>query len=304
MAEPLNTSNLSPWKDIKEMIVQDDHMVFIPKCYVKTDFINGSPVYYVCGVKKAGYHLHPAFMNNGVETDNGILIGKYLLSGNVSNLNSVPSTNFFSSNYAATMKGAISNKNVENGTADQKGWHMINIYEIGLVYRLLLIKYGTTLDIQAQEDLLYRTLGSDLVIYSSNSYSWKTECYYVDGIKIFETDTTEDGYTTFGLSILNATQTGYVELPYTLSSKLSSYCYLNKTLQDSGENYDFNDVFLPATWETTAKNIYPIGYRCYQHNLSSGGKEYAVCLQLAPPFLYFTRTGTNGYYCGRIAKFC
>ena len=59
-----------PWSEMKEVTVDGQQMVRIPRIYVKNCVLEdgefkGKPAYFIAQRHLAGFHVHPAFMNNG-----------------------------------------------------------------------------------------------------------------------------------------------------------------------------------------------------------------------------------------------
>ncbi len=236
----LDTANLFPWRDIRDVMVAGQSMVFIPKFYVKNMLINGLNAYFVCGTKKSGYHLHPAFYNNGVPTTNGILIGKYLSSGTATALNSIPSINPVALRMEKAFN-AINSKNVINGTADETGWHPFNIYEYHLILRLALIEYATTRFENIEE---YHGI-CDWGTKSTTGTSISSKGFWIDGLKA----KCEGDASVFKWVIQNKTQSNEVETAQqTVHSK-----YVRIMTMKSTDDYDLGDLFL-VDQEITAKS--------------------------------------------------
>ena len=236
----LNVSNLYPWKDIKDVMVAGQSMVFIPKFYVKNVLVNSYNAYFVCGTQKSGYHLHPAFYNNGQETANGILIGKYLSSGTKTSLESV---NDLVPRDVTRTDGfkAINSKNVINGTSDQTGWHPYNIYEHHLLLRLALIEYGGTNFSNITE---YHGV-CDLGRTASNGKTSITVGYWIDGLKAV--CGSDANY--FSWVIGNKKRTQEVE---TTRKPITTGQYVRLMDMETTDDYDLGDVFFESHGVTSS----------------------------------------------------
>ncbi len=227
----MNVDNVFPWKDIRDVNVAGQQMVFIPKFYVKNMLVNTYNAYFVCGEAKSGYHLHPAFYNKGVETPNGILIGKYLSSGTAPNLYSI--NGMAPSKYKRQAAfDAINGKNLVNGTADQTGWHPYHIYEHHLILRLALIEYGGTNFTNLTE---YHGI-CDIGKTASNGKTTISDGYWVDGLKA----RCGSNINYFSWLIENKTRTGEVE---TAQHGVQSQ-YVRLMDMSTTTDYDLGDLFL------------------------------------------------------------
>lgn len=227
----LNTDNLFPWKDIRDVMVAGQQMVFIPKFYVKNMLVNTYNAYFICGTQKSGYHLHPAFYNNGTPVTNGILIGKYLATGTAPAIYSISSST--PTKYKRQVAyDAINSKNLVNGTSDQTGWHPYHIYEHSLILRLALIEYGGTNFTNLNE---YHGI-CDIGKTAANGKTTITDGYWVDGLKAkCGSDSTK-----FSWLISNKTRTAEVE---TAQQAVSS-TYVRLMSMTETNDYDLGDLFL------------------------------------------------------------
>ena len=155
----------SIYENIEERSVAGEDMIFIPKVYVAHRLNKGkNPSWFISDHPREGYHLHPAFFNNGVETPNGILIGKYpasiekndgsycqgndatyglstdshdLISEEVTDAADIHSWaedwatgRFWYYHSAETFAACIALKNSDPSGVDTSGWHLFNIYEV------------------------------------------------------------------------------------------------------------------------------------------------------------------------------
>ena len=283
----LDVTNKFPWREIRDVTVDGEEMVFIPKIYVKNTTIGGNPAWFICGTPKQGYHLHPAFIDidstEGTEAEHGILIGKYRASGSVNNLHSVSDGTLFAGNLR-NMKTYISAKNVTGGTAEQTGWHLYNIFEHNLILRLALIENGPSIFISS----------SNVSYLGIQYYKYATGSTWLEGIGVL-------------YDILVAKQCclaikskGTWHAFRNLSSNISSY--INTVYNDVGDDYDLGDIFIGKTFTSTeSKSLFKLNSYSSFAYISTGA---SLCSYTAGFGMRITTTGNNNdYYC-RIAKFC
>ena len=236
----LDVTNLFPWKDIKDVKVAGQEMVFIPKFYVKNMPVNTYNAYFICGTQKSGYHLHPAFYDNGQATPNGILVSKYLASGTKTALDSVAGLNPKTLTRSVALS-VIAGKNVVNGGSDRTGWHVYNIYEHHMLLRLALIEYGGTNFASLTEYHGVCDLGKN----SSNGKTGISAGYWVDGLKAV--CGSDANY--FSWIIGNKTRTADVT---TNKKNVAAGRYVRLMDMETTADYDLGDVFLTGQGLTAA----------------------------------------------------
>lgn len=211
----INTTNLFPYNEIVE--TSDTNLgncVRIPKIFVKNSVTeSGLITRMISNEKIEGYHCHPAFMQDGHER-NAILIKKAL--------DAVETQITFD----AAKTAEINFKN--NYGAD---YHMYNIYEHHLIALLMLIEYGTT-------DLQNAMGGSDTAT-TADWYGlpqhWGDVNLWVDGIDTKGTDGAVRIFDNLGNFTLQDTD-------YLFGANI--YGYPAKLATNSGEHYDFKDIFI------------------------------------------------------------
>ncbi len=74
---------------MQEVIVDGQHMVEVPKHYVKRGTAGGDPAWWISDQPLAGYEVHPSFLLDGVEVP-AFQYGKYQASLSGGKLQSVP----------------------------------------------------------------------------------------------------------------------------------------------------------------------------------------------------------------------
>ena len=77
------------WGGMQEVIVDGQHMVEVPKHYVKRGTAGGDPAWWISDQPLAGYEVHPSFLLDGVEVP-AFQYGKYQASLSGGKLQSVP----------------------------------------------------------------------------------------------------------------------------------------------------------------------------------------------------------------------
>ena len=181
----INFANVWPFNEIHDVTSDGQAMVYIPKIYVRNTQLPATAQYagkwqYSISNHKIddNWHIHPAFMNNGVEM-RGIEIGKYFSSKDVdgrplSMARKAPWTNI---PFDDAVK-ACNSRNIAGGAADRQGWHLYNIFEHHLIARLMLIEYasGAFQESNKAAGREYSYLGID------NYFCYSTCGIYLDGI--------------------------------------------------------------------------------------------------------------------------
>ena len=145
----IDFTTLWPYSEIKEVTVDGQKMVRIPRIYVKNVVLDGGTykgksAYFMSKEKLDGYHVHPAFMNGG-SAARALDLSCYEASKDSSGKPaSVSTTTFWQNINRNDAIAACDKRNVSGGTADQTGWHCWDIYCQHLLARLMLFEYGTT----------------------------------------------------------------------------------------------------------------------------------------------------------------
>ena len=121
MAEKIDVSNIAPFCNIEDRVVDGIPMVFCPNTYVKTVFDKeGLSTYFISDKPLPGYHIHPVFVKNGVINPTGVLWSKNIYEvGNVT-----------------------PNSLVAKAAAYGDGFEPYNIYDHHFIARLMLYECG------------------------------------------------------------------------------------------------------------------------------------------------------------------
>lgn len=145
----IDFTTLWPYSEIKEVTVDGQKMVRIPRIYVKNVVLDGGTykgksAYFMSKEKLGGYHVHPAFMNGG-SAARALDLSCYEASKDSSGKPASVSTKTFWQNINRNDAiAACDKRNVSGGTDEQQGWHCWDIYCQHLLARLMLFEYGTT----------------------------------------------------------------------------------------------------------------------------------------------------------------
>ena len=235
--------DLFPFNQMTAVTVDGQQMIYLPKMYVKTATVDagaqnaGKPGLWISERPQDGYHLHPAFYNNGVEAQ-GLQLSVAIASKGSdgkpeSKAGSTPWVNEPTFNNVKTL---ATKRNT--GTGEQSGWHAWNIYEHHLLARLMMIEYGTS-DMQAM-------LGTKNVNYHGILDPWGSATagagFLIDGLL-------SDGSN----NIQIADDTGKGTLVST-GKAFPGTGWIKETWMDKGSLYDLSDVFLPKATDGTEGN--------------------------------------------------
>lgn len=317
-----NLFHCSIYENIEERTVAGEDMIFIPKVYVCNRRVDGNPAWFVSDRPKEGYHLHPAFFNNGVETTNGILIGKYPASvekkdgsfaqglesrgfydtqygfGSVDDVADVHSWNEDRCDYSwyygmpEDFAACIPLKNSDPSEADSSGWHLFNIYEHALLQRLAFIP-----TVSPELGLLYQPFG---LVFALRDY--------VDGEWIYGAGIVKSGDNWYW-RILNNTQSAFVDTTASIPFDLSWIIYGQARYlhEEVGGDYDMRDLFLPSEIEEVYYDEFPADkYFGLERDYWLEELSGTFCPYVKVFDLKFSLQITNQDFAafGRLAKFC
>lgn len=241
----LNFSEIYPWSDIKEVTVDGQKMVRIPKFYLHTGVLPETSKYagkvarFISGRKKPGFHIHPAFVKNHKEIPYFDFASYEAY--NVEN-GKPGSAAGKSPRLNITFQDAITACTTRNtGTGEQAGWHLVNFYEHGAIALLLLIELGHP-DAQA-------AIGNGNVSSGGAAATGSTDAVY-RGIHEFwgNIDEWRDGLKTGDarqIQIFKNTMDGtYVDTGVVVPA--STRTPIQSVSIAKGEGYDLGDVFIPT----------------------------------------------------------
>lgn len=163
----LDFSKIGPWNKIKEVEVDGQKMVRIPKFYhgritapVGSQH-EGKTLFVVSDIPREGLHVHPAFMWKGEELPyfeygayeasnaddpNGTMYDSTgyskILTGHKAC--SLPNVHVWNRIYKEEAVTACEARNTGASGSEQYGWHLHNIYETSAIAILMLAEYGAT----------------------------------------------------------------------------------------------------------------------------------------------------------------
>ena len=242
----LDVSNMFPWNQMKEVTVDGQAMVFLPKIWIRNTALpkgtkyEDKVAYMFADGPASGYHLAPSFYTNGVQNENGIQVSAYIASKDSSGraASVAGATPWTGITYNAIYAAAKTRNTGAAGT-EQYGWRAYNIYDHHLLARLMLFEAGSA-DIQT---IIGGTDGSMGVTYHGINDVWGgTSC----GFFIYGLETPNSGST---IMILDNKGTNTM-----VDTKIvpCGNGYPVTLLSDTGSDYDLGDVFLAKTVTKTA----------------------------------------------------
>lgn len=163
----LDFSKIGPWNKIKEVEVDGQKMVRIPKFYhgritaPAGSQHEGKTLFVVSDIPREGLHVHPAFMWKGEELPyfeygayeasnaddpNGTMYDSTgyskILTGHKAC--SLPNVHVWNRIYKEEAVTACEARNTGASGSEQYGWHLHNIYETSAIAILMLAEYGAT----------------------------------------------------------------------------------------------------------------------------------------------------------------
>lgn len=246
---------------IERVLVDGQVMNRVPKFYVKHDTptsgsLAGSKITYLSPTRLDGYHVHPAFMNNGQEIPY-YLLGCYKASLDSTNTKCqsvhgvypAVSKNFF------TFKGLCAARNADGVS----GFMMQDVYQTHAVKLLMLAEFATP-DMQAVLGMGHVAGTAAVTVDSAANHTpWRgfhglygNVWEMVDGVRadtnrrleIFRNDGTRAYVSTnLAMAVFNANQ-GYTG-------------WITEMFRDVADGYDMRDVFIPnATTPTETSGTY------------------------------------------------
>lgn len=270
----IDFDKLYPWKGIETVTIDDQMMVKIPKFYLKVGTAPtgtaqaGKKCWWVSASPRTGYHLHPAFMRNGVEKD-CFYIGAYEAYNAGSNI--AGSAAGKSPRVSITFNQAQAACLARNNDSTVKGFHLYNYYERCAVAILCMIEQGTP-DVQSSvgsgnsSSSAAVTTGSSTAVWRGIHEFWGNVWEWCDGLK-----TANDGTTVFIFD--NEGYGEYVNTGVTIPA--GSGLGIQAVSEAEGERFDLKDVFVPSTVSgTAAAATFRDGYSNAtgaQHNLFVSG---------------------------------
>ena len=243
---------------IERVLVDGQVMNRVPKFYVKHDMpasgsLAGSKITFISPTRLDGYHVHPAFMNNGQEIPY-YLLGCYKASMDSTNTKcqSVHGVYPAVSKDFSTFKGLCAARNV-NGVS---GFMMQDIYQTDAVKLLMLAEFATP-DMQSVLGMGH-VAGSGAVTVDSAANHTPWRGFYglygnvwemVDGIRA-DTNRRLEIYRNDGTRAYVSTN-----LAMTVYNNSQGYTgWITEMFSDVADGYDMGDVFIPKSGDPTETN--------------------------------------------------
>ena len=247
----IDFDNTYPWAGIEAVTIDGQQMVKIPKFYIKT-FDAGSTAKHagqfcrvVSDIKRDGFHIHPAFMNDGKEVP-CFYIGAYEASANGSKACSLagksPWVNI--TNPAAISACAARNTGAEG--SEQYGWHLQTVYERAAIALLMMIELGTS---NVQTAIASGNVSSNAAqATGATAAKWR-------GIHEFWGNVWEhtDGIQTNARSIIQIFD-NQGNGTYKNTGVVLPGGWIKETSRTSGNGFDLGDVFVPSVCDGTESN--------------------------------------------------
>lgn len=240
----ISFSNVWPFCEFKDVTVDGQAMVYIPKIYVCNEKVGSGPYagkYQYSIAQKdfdKSWHVHPAFMCNGKEMS-GIQISKYMASNSSGKPASVKGAGAWVSITRDNAHNTCAKRNVANGTKEQTGWHMYNVYEHHLIARLMLLEYGSG-DLQTL--LTGSNKGGGALWHGiQDVFNSTSAAIWIDGI-----DSLGSGNTTWRVFNRDGSQK-YVDTKL----KPAGGGYPIDVFRNKGDGYDLGDIFLGSSSNAT-----------------------------------------------------
>jgi hypothetical protein len=245
-----------PWAGITKVTVDGQTMVKIPKFYVRkytptSGSYKDKPCWEIANNKADGFHVHPAFMHNGVEIDY-FYIGAYEASQDASNSAKAASLTGMAPWVNITYDNAIkacTARNTGASGSEQYGWHMQNVWERSAVTLLALVELGSP-DVQTKigagnvSNNAAVVTGSSNAVYRDMHELWGNVWDFVDGFR-------GGGVTTSARVFDNQGNQTYINTGATLSTTDG---WVKDILTATGTNFDLNDGFFPSSVDSTQAN--------------------------------------------------
>lgn len=247
----IDFDSIHPWAGIETVTVDGQQMVKIPKFYIKT-FDAGKTAKYagkfcrvVSDIKRDGFHVHPAFMKNGVEKD-CFYIGAYEASANGSKACSLSGKSPWVNITNPAAISACAARNTGSAGSEQYGWHLQTVYERAAIALLMMIELGTP-NVQTAitagnvSSSAAQATGATAAKWRGIHEFWGNVWEHTDGIKT-------DGSSRIQIfdNLGNGT--------YKNTNVVLSGGWIKETSRASGDGFDLGDVFVPSVCDGTESN--------------------------------------------------
>lgn len=223
------------WGNIKEEIIDEQFMIRIPKFYLKN---NEHREIWISPTMKEGFHCHPAFMHQGQEIP-CFWIGKYAGYNQNGKMCSIPDVYPTGNVSRTTCESLCAARNV-NGI---QGFMLESVYQWQALNFLMLIEMQTT-DMQSVLGRGHVDSSSALKVDHPNvaqaTYRgivglWGNIYHWIQGLE------TSGGY----WKIWDNKGNQELQTTDVTHKTAASWTYITSMATNTGDNYDFGDVFLP-----------------------------------------------------------
>jgi hypothetical protein len=260
-------NNHPTYAGIQDATIDEQAMVQIPKFYYKVEQAPagsdqaGKKCWWISDQPAAGFELHPAFMDGGVEIDR-FYVGKYegtddagTKVGSAAGVSPLVSVDF------TTMHSRCAARNA----GGVEGFHMWNIHELSAIQMLALIELGTP-DVQSAisagntNSFAAVNTGVSGAVWRGIHELWGNVCGAVDG---FKTDTSNRLEVFDRLGNETYINTGTV---------ITTSGWTTSMLEASGADWDFASMFAVANVDSAEGNG---TFADYWYS-NSAGSEY-IC---------------------------
>lgn len=252
------------WGGIQDVMIDGQHMVKIPKFYIKRAVISagthsGKEGFWISDQPVAGYELHPAFKNGGATIDQ-VYVGKYQASMTGAKLDSKPSV---APTVNRTLTQFIADAQARNA-GGVSGFMLWSVYQWAAIQWLYLVE-NATMDSQAKtatgrvsQSSAANVDASDVAMASYRGIVglWGNVYQWVDGLK------------TAGGSFHLWDREGNKSWINTGKRRTAAAgaVYPTTFMDHSASNYDFADIFIGDTGPTSNSNATAPDYQWFSED--------------------------------------
>lgn len=247
----IDFSDTWPYSEIRDVTIDGQQMVKIPKFYFKTFDAPAASKYaggfcrVISDTKLDGFHIHPAFMKNGIEK-NYFYIGAYEASADGNKACSLPGKIPWGKITNPAAISACNARNTGMAGSEQSGWHLQTVYERAAVALLMMIEFGTP-NVQnaiaagnSSSSAMWAT-GTTTANWRGIHEFWGNTWEYTDGVKT-DANTCIQIFDNKGYGTYKNTN---VVLPTG---------WIKETSRATGDGFDLGDVFIPSTVSSSESN--------------------------------------------------
>ncbi len=306
-AMPFDASVHNTWAGIHEVTSDGQPMVEIPTTWVKRDLLEtgvyaGMPCWWIADHEIEGFHVHPAFLKRDGSVGN-LRIAKYLCSKGDDDVPYVADQGeknfsaYWSKIDCNTLDTYAIKRNT--GTGEQANWRPMTIYDMHFLGWMMMTELGEALPckqvvngIKVDGNVRFNYHGIvDLFGLLNNCSAWVYGLNTTGGtINILSNDGAMEMIDT-GLTVSSNTGTLYLGVPRT----------------ESGDRYDFNDLFVLAKSDYMATSLSQGRFGTFQGIVKDGvfAVNFSSSSTSISPFMlskYVNTTSTNSAIYWRLAQ--